>query len=92
MCIMRKCSHKFALITADRDYIPVSQKITFLPGQSKVIVNIQILDDTFLHEPSVYFWVDVIFNRITIARSTVTIFDNDHACKFNSTCMYDSQF
>ena len=92
MCIMHKYSHKFALITADRDYIPVSQKITFLPGQSKVIVNIQILDDTFLHEPSVYFWVDVIFNRITIARSTVTIFDNDHACKFNSTCTYDSQF
>ena len=55
----------------------VLQKITFLSGQSKVNVYISILDDTLAREPDIYFFVD-IFNKDTLARSVVTIIDNDH--------------
>ena len=56
----------------------VLQKITFLSGQSKVNVYISILDDTLAREPDIYFFVDIIFNKDTLARSVVTIVDNDH--------------
>ena len=65
----------------------MSQNITFLPGQFTAIFNIQILDDIILYEPNIYFWVDVIFNRITIAQSTITIVDNDYG-KLAIVCVW----
>ena len=56
----------------------MSQKITFLSGQSKVNFYIPILDDAFPREPDIYFFVDIIFNKDTLGRSVVTIADNDH--------------
>ena len=55
-----------------------SRKSYFLTGQSRVIITIPILDDAVPREPDEYFFVDIIFNTNTVARSVVTITDNDH--------------
>ena len=72
------------LLTAGRDYFTVSQKIRFARGQSKVIVFISILDDNIATEPDISFFVDFTFDGVTIARSVVTIIDNDHGKLINS--------
>ena len=66
------------LLTASIDYTAVFQEIIFLTGQSRVIITIPILDDAVPREPDVYFFVDIIFNTNSVARSVVTIIDNDH--------------
>ena len=63
---------------ASKDYTAVLKKITFLSHQSTVIVNIPIIDDTIPQEPDIYFFVEIIFNSSTIARSIITIADDDH--------------
>ena len=63
---------------AGKDYTAVLKIITFLSHQSAEIVNIPILDDTIPREPDIYFFVEIIFNSNTIARSIITIADNDH--------------
>ena len=66
------------MFTAGTDYVAVLQKVTFLSGQSKVNVYVSILDDTVPREPDIYFFVNIIYNRNTLAQSVVTIIDNDH--------------
>lgn len=66
------------LLTAGRDYTMVSREIKFFSRQSKVIINIPILDDSVPQELDIYFFVDITFNTGSIARSIVTISDNDH--------------
>ena len=56
----------------------VSQEITFLSNQSEVFVRISLLDNTFPRQPDLFFYVDIVFNRSTIARSVITIVDNDY--------------
>ena len=56
----------------------VSQEIVFLTNHSKVFVIIPLLDNTFPRQPDLFFDVDIVFNRSTIARSIVTIVDNDY--------------
>ena len=56
----------------------MSQEIIFVSGQSKVIVTIPILDDAIADESDKSFFVNIMFNRGTIARCVVTIVDNDH--------------
>ena len=56
----------------------IAQEITFLPRQSKVIVNIPILDDTISKESDIYFFICIIFNKHPVAQSVITIVDNDH--------------
>ena len=51
------------------------RKITLLSGQSKVNVYISILDDTVPREPNIYFFVDIIFDKETLARSVIIIAD-----------------
>lgn len=65
-------------LIAGKDYITIEQKITFLSGQSKMIVNIPILDDAVTEESDVYFFVNIIFNTNTIAQSVITIINDDH--------------
>ena len=56
----------------------LSQEIIFLSNHSKVFVRIPLLDNTFLQQPDLFFYVDIIFNRSTIAQSVITIVDNDY--------------
>ena len=69
---------KMFLLIAGRDYTTTERKITFLSGQSKVIVNIPILDDAVTEESDIYFFVNIIFNTNTIAQSVITIINDDH--------------
>ena len=66
------------MFIAGTDYVAVLQKVTFLSGQSKVNVYFSILDDAVPHEPDIYFFVNITYNRDTLAQSVVTIIDNDH--------------
>ena len=68
----------FVLLVAGTDYASVLHKITFITGQSKILVKIPILDDIVRQEPDIYFFVHVIFNKDILARSVITIADNDH--------------
>ena len=54
------------------------RKVVFSSGLSTIIVKIPIFDDTVPQEPDIYFFVNVIFNKDTIAQSVITIADNDH--------------
>ena len=56
----------------------VSQEITFLSNQSEVFVRIPLLDNSFPRQPDLFFYVDIVFNRTTIARSVIIIVDNDY--------------
>ena len=78
MCKYIHTYYHILSLAAGEDYTAVLKKITFLPHQSTVIVNIQILDDSIRQEPDIYFFVEIIFNSNTIARSTITIADDDH--------------
>ena len=69
------CFHEPA---AGRDYTAVSKTIKFLSGQSKVLVMIPLLDNIYNRQRDVFFYVDIIFNASTIARSIVTIIDDDY--------------
>lgn len=66
------------MFIAGTDYVAVLQKVTFLSGQSKVNVYVSILDDTSPRESDIYFFIDIIYNKDTLAQSVVTIIDNDH--------------
>ena len=74
---MRKYIKMFLLI-AGKDYTTTVREITFLSGQSKVIVNIPIRDDAITEESDIYFFVSIIFNKDTIAQAVVTIVNDDH--------------
>ena len=63
---------------AGRDYTAVSKTIKFLSGQSKILVMIPLLDNIYNRRRDVFFYVDIIFNASTIARSIVTIIDDDY--------------
>ena len=78
------CSHSYVStfvfddIAAGRNYMSLSQEIIFLSNQSEVFVRIPLLDNTFPQQPDLFFYVDIVFNRSTIARSVITIVDNDY--------------
>ena len=69
------CFHEPA---AGRDYTTVSKTIIFLPGQSKVLVMIPLLDNAYKQRRDVFFYVDIIFDTRNIARSIVTIIDDEY--------------
>ncbi len=65
--------------TAGQDFVPVSQQITFAPGQTVAFLTVQVNDDTIV-EPSetVILQVSVPSNVVAAATSFIgTINDND---------------
>ena len=69
------CFHESA---AGRDYTAVSKTIIFLSGQSKVLVMIPLHDNIYNRQRDGFFYVDIIFNTKRIARSIVTIVDDEY--------------
>ena len=65
-------------LAAGRDYTTVSQEIVFSAGHSKVFVMIPLIDNAYNRQRDVFFYVDIIFNTSIIARSTVTIVDDEY--------------
>ena len=66
------------LLTAGIDYTTVMKEVTFAPNMTKEIVTIPILDDTVLQEPNISFSVAIIFNENIIAKSVITIVNDDY--------------